>query len=118
MSVFLDDYLEDKKDCPESELSSLQHRFVEALTLLGESVGDKVFRPQNALNAAVFDAIMVGCALRLDRGGIKNKKSVQSTYESLLKDEDFKRCYERATADDESVKNRMRLSIDAFAAIR
>jgi hypothetical protein len=51
-------------------------------------------------------------------GKVKDKPAIHTTYESLLNNEEFKKCYQRATADDESVKSRMKLSIDAFASVK
>ena len=61
---------------------------------------------------------MLGCALRLDSGPVHDKAAVRTTYEGLLDNDEFKKYYQRATADDESVKNRMKLSIEAFAAVK
>jgi hypothetical protein len=76
-----------------------------------------VFRPEKALNAAVFDAVMVGCATRLARGDIANTDSDRAAYDSLLNDDNFRKYYERATADEESVKSRINLAIAAFASL-
>jgi hypothetical protein len=61
---------------------------------------------------------MVGCTLRLDGGPVQDQAGVHSTYDALLASDDFKKSFQRATADDESVKNRMKLSIDAFSALK
>lgn len=118
MSIFLDDYLDDRKDISDGDFTNLSKKFTDALELLKSTVGDKLFRPQKALNAAVYDSVMVGCALRLDRGAIKDRTKVLATYDALLASDDFKKYFQRATADDESVKNRMKLSIDAFSALK
>jgi hypothetical protein len=61
---------------------------------------------------------MVGCSLRLKKGNIKNKEEVRSAYQKLLSNGDFKKYYQRATADEENVDNRMKLSIEAFDAVK
>lgn len=90
---------------------------VKTLDTFWQSIGERVFRPEKALNAAVFDAMMVGCATRLAAGDIADNDSVRTAYESLLSDDNFRRNYERATADEDSVKSRINLAITAFASL-
>lgn len=117
MRVFLDDYLEENRDKSSSDLMILQQLLVRTLDTFWSSVGERVFRPEKALNAAVFDAMMVGCATRLTLGDITNVDAVRTAYDSLLNDDRFRRYYERATADEESVRNRIALAIDAFRSL-
>ncbi len=117
MRVFLDKYLDENKDLEDLRIVKLRQVFERTLETLRGAVGDRLFRPENALNAAVYDAVMVGCALRLDRGPISDRAGLRSAYEALLSNPDFERYYKRATADDESVKGRMELASKAFHAV-
>lgn len=119
MAAFLDEYLDNNKNISEDDFDLMANRFSAVLDLLIESVGEKKsFRPEFAINAAVFDFVMVGCSLRLKKGNIKNKEEVRSAYQKLLSNGDFKKYYQRATADEENVDNRMKLSIEAFDAVK
>jgi hypothetical protein len=117
MRVFLDDYLEENKDIPTDRVNGLAEILTKTLGVFYEALGNRAFRPEKALNAAVFDAVMVGCARRLQSGDISNKSALISAYDGLLSDERFQRNYQRATADEESVKNRVRLATEAFAGV-
>jgi Protein of unknown function DUF262 len=119
MAAFLDEYLDNNKNISEDVFYLMANRFSAVLDLLIESIGEKkIFRPESAINAAVFDSVMVGCSLRLKKGNIKNKEEVRSAYQKLLSNGDFKKYYQRATADEENVDNRMKLSIEAFDAVK
>jgi hypothetical protein len=81
-------------------------------------LGKKAFKPKRALNAAIFDAVMVGVARRLAKGAIKECASVQEAYASLLQSDEFVRAAERATADEENIKVRLRLATEHFADVQ
>jgi hypothetical protein len=102
---------------PEVELMVFESLLIKTLDTFSQSIGERVFRPEKALNAAGFDAVMVGCATRLAAGDIADTDSVRAAYESLLSDDNCRRYYERATADEESVKSRINLAIAAFASL-
>ncbi|MBB4377546.1 Protein of unknown function DUF262 [Bradyrhizobium sp. Rc3b] len=117
MRVFLDDYLEANKDISDQSFADLVALFVRTLDVFYDVLGDRAFRPEKAINAAVFDAMMIGCAKRLQNGNVSNKDEFANAYAALLADETFRRNYQRATADEESVKNRIKLATSAFASV-
>ena len=63
MTVFLDKYLHDNRQLADDLREGMRLEFTKTVTALNKALGPKrVFRPEQALNAAVFDAVMVGCA--------------------------------------------------------
>ena len=82
-----------------------------------EALGARAFRTGASLNAAIFDAVMVGIARRLQKGPIRDPKALASAYERLLKNEQFISAYVRATSDEESVRSRLRIARKAFASV-
>jgi hypothetical protein len=117
MRVFLDDYLDSKVNLNEVKIEELESIFKRTLDVLVKAIGDRLFRPENAINAAVYDAVMVGCATRLGKGEVADYAALKVAYEGLLANGEFQKAYRRATADDESVKTRMRLAIEAFKSV-
>jgi hypothetical protein len=57
---------------------------------------------------------MVGLALRLRKGKIIYKQEIAKAYSKLLENDAYKAAYIRATSDDESVKNRLKIATGAF----
>ena len=86
----------------------LAENFLNTIKVINKNFGNKAFRLTRALNAAVFDAIMVGVAKRLLKGPILNNKVFQNKYDILLKSVSFNQAIETGpTAQTNSVKNRI-----------
>jgi hypothetical protein len=91
--------------------------FTNTVEVILKCLGKNAFKPKRALNAAVFDSIMVGVARRLAKGPISNREALQKRYSYLMRAENFVAAIEKSTADEERVKARMNLAIQAFADV-
>ena len=100
-----------------NELDRLEAVFKATIDKINAAVGNRAFRIIRALNAAAFDAVMVGLAIRLERHPEPNDNAVLAAYEKLIAQDDFRQVCERATAVEENVKTRLHLSTAAFADI-
>lgn len=98
----------------EPELTGL---FDATVAQILDAIGPRAFRLKNAVNAAVLDSLMVGVATRLASSPITSTEQFKAAYTSLLSDADYLAATGRATADEESVKTRLRLAKDAFAKV-
>ena len=81
-------------------------------------MGNKAFRPERSINAAVFDSVMVGVAKRLARGVINDLEEVRVKYEALLADEEYANVIASATSDEKNVEKRMEKAEKAFAKVK
>ncbi len=116
MRDFLNDFVSGSVET--SELKRLSHLFREAIKICNMTKGKVAFRPIRALNAAVFEAVMVGIAERIaSNPQAVDISAVDVCYDHLLQNSTFMRACERATATDESVKTRQRLAIEAFKGV-
>lgn len=97
-----------------SELTSL---FETTVASIHDLLGLRAFRLKNAINAAVLDSVMVGVAARLVKGPINDTAEFVQAYTRLLSSGDYLAATGRATADEESVKTRLRLAKDAFSQV-
>lgn len=75
------------------------------------------FRPQRALNAAVFDGVMDAVARRLQQGKIVDLEAARAAYLELLRDEQFHSGIVRATANERRVEQRFEAAMNAFRNI-
>jgi hypothetical protein len=117
MREFLNEFANDT-EMSEKELGNLTSQFKEAIKLVNECYGNKAFRPSRALNAAVFEAVMVGIASRLASAkSAPDPKRFVAAYDKLLRDRDFLKACERATAREDTLADRQRLAIAAFKSI-
>ena len=80
-------------------------------------LGARAFRPVRAINAAVFDSIAVGLARRLTRGPIKKPEALVEAHRKLAAEPRYVEATSRATSDEASVSDRLKLSTGAFAAV-
>lgn len=117
MRGFLDSFMEAFVDLPNNSGDDLRVAFENTIKIARLSLGDKAFRPQSALNTAVFDSVMVGITERLRKGPIKDLTALKTSYDNLLQDPNYFSHYNRATADESSVTGRMDLAVAAFANI-
>jgi hypothetical protein len=117
MREFLDEFLDDNREFSCVQKLTLEKEFNDTISIAHSALGDKAFRVGTSLNAAIFDSVMIGIAKRLQRGPIRDKKSVEKTYLSLLDNKGYEAAYVRATSDDESVRSRLKIATDAFSAV-
>jgi hypothetical protein len=91
--------------------------FTSTIELIEQAVGKKAFKVPRVLNAAVFDSVMVGVARRLQRGPLVDLHVLSEQYFKLLGNKEFLALTERATANEESVSRRLKMTTAAFAAV-
>jgi len=115
MTEFLDDYLADHRQIGDKDAKSKIAIFNKTISALHLAVGKRLFRPEKALNAAVFDAVMVGCSTAIDKKEEIDTNQIANAYDKLLADVEFQDAYRKATADDENVKTRLTKSIEYFS---
>jgi Protein of unknown function DUF262 len=117
MKEFLNRYMAANRSLEKQSEDELRLRFSETVAAVRQGIGLKAFRPKNAVNAAVLDAVMVGVASRLAKGSLKKPTLMRPAYEALLANRDFQDATTRSTADEESVRKRLDLSKEAFGKI-
>lgn len=114
---FLNRYMESRRKLTVQEMTALTKRFSQMIEAVHLSLGEKAFRPERALNTAVFDAVSVGLGRRLAADPFYDPAKLRTAYDTLLADPKFRATYTRATADEENVKDRFALADKAFTSI-
>ncbi|MQB01793.1 MAG: DUF262 domain-containing protein [Actinobacteria bacterium] len=90
------------------------HRaFLTPIHTIHRVLGRHAFRPERNLNAAVFDAVMVGLGRALDDGALSDDR-VEKGYRSLLANPDFIEATSTGTSDEDVVQRRVALAGKAF----
>ncbi len=92
--------------------------FIPTIQKINSALGTSAFRPIRAINAAVFDAVMVGLARRLSTVPDLQLSTIKTAYEMLLANPEFKAAYESSTSGEEQVKARVRIATAAFASLQ
>lgn len=117
MKDFLNRYMASNRALEKQSEAAIKRVFEETVEATHQHIGPRAFRLKNTVNAAVVDAVMTGVAARLALGPLMKPESLKTAYQSLLANNDFLNATGRATADEENVKTRLRLSKEAFAQV-
>lgn len=99
------------------QANQIEELFDKTINIVYDSIGVKAFKLRRAFIAAIFDAVMVGIAKRLEKGVIINYEEIKSYYDKLIINEEFLSATQTATTDEENVKRRINLAIRAFANV-
>ncbi|MGD2086649.1 MAG: DUF262 domain-containing protein [Candidatus Aminicenantes bacterium] len=114
---FMNTYMAKNRNLKLQGKNELVAVFEKTVRFLSETLGKKAFRPKTAINASIFDSVMVGVAERLKCGDIKDKDSFKKVYFSLLDNPDFQLYTSGGTSDPPVVEKRMELTIETFKNI-
>jgi hypothetical protein len=117
MRRFLDSFLDTNEDLSKAKEAEFRSLFESTIELVDATLGSAAFRPEKQLNTAVFDSVMIGLSRRLAKNKKPNAAALKKAHDTLLKSDEYRAAYLRATADEEQVKTRIKLATDAFAAI-
>jgi hypothetical protein len=89
--------------------------FVPIVRMIGETLGTTAFRPIRAINAAVFDAVMVGLARLVAAQGPVDHDRFKRAYAELLENPEFQAAYSQSTSNEEQVKTRIAIATEQLA---
>jgi uncharacterized protein with ParB-like and HNH nuclease domain len=117
MAEFLNQFYARHKGDGKEFLKSCESIFLRTIALANAALGKDAFRPARTINAAVFDAVAVGLARRLEKGSVKETKAIRSAYDKLSANKHFRETTSRATSDDASVLLRLELATEAFKKV-
>jgi uncharacterized protein with ParB-like and HNH nuclease domain len=117
MEEFINKFAAKHKNAAEAFLSESENIFINTLDVVFKSFGKDAFRPERALNAAVFDSVMVGLAKRVTRRPLTDYQAILVAYSKLFDDSDYIRAVFQATSNEASVETRITKSIQAFESL-
>jgi Protein of unknown function DUF262 len=117
MKGFLNSFMGKHRKLNRIGAEQMTSAFVPTIQAIYDSVGNRAFRLARVLNAAVFDAVMVGVARRLSSGPITDYPTLKARYLDLLSNNAFLAVAAKATADEDSIAKRLALATKAFANI-
>lgn len=114
MKEFLNHFTYTYRSLDETKAAMFTDLFKKTVHVINESLGSHAFRTTKVVNAALFDAVMVGVARRLASGDITGYEILKDRYTALLANEQFKQAISASTTDEASVVSRLTLSTEAF----
>jgi len=114
---FLNDYMGKNRSLTLQNEKELEDIFIRVIKLISLTLGKRAFRIERAINAAVFDAVMVGISRRLNKGSIANPSDLIEAYDLLMTNSIFINACRTGTSDETNVTTRTDLATEAFAKI-
>ncbi len=117
MTDFLNRFMSENRDLSKLQADKIKSLFYDTVGAIRAGIGERAFRPERALNAAVFDAVMVGVARRVSSGTIGDISKLGEAHRKLLDDTEFQAAYRRATANEDNVRKRIDLATKNFAVV-
>lgn len=118
MEEFLNSFASRHIKPSEDFLKEIEKVFKETIDTADKALGSKAFRVVRAINAAVFDSIMVGIARRLKQGQISDFDALKKSYERLMQDSAYLKATSKGTSDEAAVALRLNLATNAFSQIK
>ncbi len=116
MKEFLNRYMAANRNLQKQLEHTLTDIFERTVSTVLRAIGPRAFRPRSAVNAAVLDSVMVGVASSLSLEPSPTDEQLASAYRSLIANRKYLEVIERSTADEENVRQRLKLAKDAFAS--
>ncbi len=113
MKQFLNTYMHSNRELAQQSAEQLRADFETPIQKIADVIGDRAFRPKERLNAAVYEAVMIGVSRRLTSGDVSDD-ALRASYEGLMEDAEFENATETGTADEERVRARLELATRYF----
>lgn len=116
LTGFMNKYMAKNKDLKLHSADKLTKIFELTVAFVNDVLGKKAFRPIRAINASIFDSVMVGVAeMYTKKSNFPDKKTFLASYNNLLANEEYLLATTDATSDEPVVERRMKLAINAFS---
>ena len=118
MYGFLNAFTEDCRKADGKFLENGKWLFAETMQIFNTALQRQAFRTEDSrqLNAAVFDSMSVGLALRIAKSGAPGPEAVKATHIALLADAAYVSSVSGGTAQESAVRTRFAKAIQAFEA--
>lgn len=117
MKEFLNGAIEKLIRQGESKTAEWENLFKSTIDFVHVALGGRAFKPERAINAAVYDSVMLGIARRLRQVPAPSGLALAKAYQRLLDTKEYADLVSRATADEKNVYRRTELATDAFAGL-
>lgn len=114
MKTLLNDFMRRNRNFEIHTEDELMNLFQSSIELLVSAIGKDAFRKGKAINAAIFDSMMIGVAKRLTKSSLSIKECADK-YKSLMQDPEYIDFATTSTADERQVKGRINKAIEIFA---
>jgi hypothetical protein len=110
MEGALNHYMGSNRKLQRQSRDQLINEFLPLVRMVNDTLGTEAFRPIRAINAAVFDSVMVALSRRIAERGPIDADQLKMAYAALLADPEFQAAYSKSTSNEDQVKNRITIA--------
>ena len=114
LKYFLNSFMSDNKNLQLYNKEQLTGLFVNTMDLIASAKKSEAFRRGAAVNAAVYDSVMIGVAVRLQNSPM-TVEECREKYDRLMSNPTYVEYTTNSTADEKPLKERIKLSIEMFS---
>lgn len=114
MKDFLNDATEKLIRRGADVIPQVKSLFQSTIDFIYASLGSGAFKPERAINAAVYDSVMVGTARRFQDRPQPRHEAFKEAYHQLLDLKEYIALVSSSTSDDKNVERRLELATAAF----
>lgn len=107
MKSFLNTFMSGHRYLNSETEDKFSEQFLKTIERVHQAIGNRAFRPQRALNVAVFDAIMVAISVSPNA----TSDQLANAHKTLIANEHFIRMCSDATSDESNVHGRIEMAI-------
>ena len=93
-------------------VDSYRTEFTATVQKIRQVLGDRPFRPERLLNAAIADSVMVAVAEGIENNDLAD--NLLSSYQHLINDSEYLASTKGNTAQEEQVEKRLRMARTAL----
>ena len=108
MKDYLTNYMKSMCNISDEEIMVKQELFTSTVDSVIKYLGSNVFKPNNGINSAVFDSIMLSFAKNLNN--IPN--DIKDKYDRLCLNQEYMKYCGKSSGDNNSVRNRIQMAND------
>lgn len=114
LKYLLNSFMRENKDLQVYDKELLSNLFTNTISLIVDAKGGDAFRRGTAVNAAIFDSMMIGVATRLQKSGMSIEEC-RKKYDALIADDVYTENSTYSTADEKPLKERIKRAITMFS---
>lgn len=107
---FLNQFMRSNRHLERFSERQLREQFGVTVSTIRRVLGDRPFRPERLLNAAILDSVMAAVAAMVEDDTMPDDETLKARYDSLLESSDYIAATKRNTAQQEQVERRQRLA--------
>lgn len=117
LKEFLNKYMAKNRNLDLQNAQAITDIFIPTIDFIASTLGKRAFRLKQGIVAALFDAVMVATARRINKGQITDILGYVAKYDELLNNDEFIATCKAGTSDEPTVDKRIKIASEYFEGL-